>query len=88
MCSYQLHHHQDVQVQGNRATISTAISKLEISLPGFAFVDDTDLVADADNVHISGTTMIVRFQSLITCLNSEIRGTSYLITGEDKMVLY
>ena len=42
-------------------TISTAISKQEISLPGFVLVDDVDLITGADNVYTSATTLITHF---------------------------
>ena len=55
-------------------TVLTPISKHEISLLGFAFVfvDDADLVTGADDVHTIGTTMIARFQALMTCWNGGI----------------
>ena len=58
--------------------VFTPISKQEITLPGIAFVNDTDLVVGANGVHTTGTTMIARFQALMTCWNGGIRATSDL----------
>ena len=60
--------------------ITRPISKEDVSLLGFAFVDDADLVSGADDVHTSGTTMIARFQALMTCWNGGIRAIGGLVT--------
>ena len=53
-------------------TVSTPIIKQEITSLRFAFLDDADLVTGADDVHKSGTTIIARFQALMTCWNDGI----------------
>ena len=45
----------------------TPISKNVISFMGFAFVDDADPIAGAEDVNTSGATMIARFQAMMTC---------------------
>ena len=43
--------------------VTTTISKEDVSLLGFAFVDNTDLVSGGNDVHNTSATMITRFQS-------------------------
>ena len=62
--------------------VTTPISKQDISLLGFAFVDDADLVCGANAFYTTGATMITRFQSLMTCWNGRIRVTGGLIAPE------
>ena len=47
--------------------VTTPISKVDISLFSFAFVDDADLVSNAEYIHTTGTTMIAQFKALMTC---------------------
>ena len=44
--------------KGHRIIITTPISKKEVSLLGFAFVDDADLVTTANNAYTSSMEMI------------------------------
>ena len=46
------------KAKGYGMTVITVISKQTISLLGFSFVDDADLVSSAEDVYTSGTTMI------------------------------
>ena len=39
-------------------TVTTPICKEDVSLLGFMFVDNADLVSGADDVHTTGATMI------------------------------
>ena len=64
---YQLHHHQDVQVQRSWGDCLCSYLKIRTFILGIAFVDDAYLVAGVDAVHTSGTTMIARFQAMMTC---------------------
>lgn len=64
-------------------TVTTPISIQEISLLGFTFVDDVDLISGANNIHTTSTTMIARFQALMTCWNSGTRATSGLIAPKN-----
>ena len=50
-----------------------------ISLIGFTFVDDADLMTAANNAHTSGETMFEKMQSLMTNWCSEVRATGDLI---------
>ena len=52
--------------------VTTPISKQDVSLLGFAFVDNADLVSGANDVHTIGATMIACFQVIITCWNGGI----------------
>ena len=47
-------------------TIITAISKTVVSLVGFSYVDNADLVTAANNAYTSGEAMIKKMQSLMT----------------------
>ena len=60
------------KIKGHSMNVTTPIFKQDVSLLGFAFVDDADLVSGANNVHSTGTTMIARFQALMTCWNGGI----------------
>ena len=51
------------KAKGYRITISTPISKQEILLIDFPFVDDADLVMGADDVNTTGTVLIAKFQT-------------------------
>ena len=82
MGPYQLHYHQDVQVQRPWDTISTAILKQEISLLRFTFVDVVELVAGVNDVYTTGKNMFLRFQALITCWNGKILAIGRLIAQE------
>ena len=55
------------KTMGHGIKVTTPIFKQEVSLLGFAFVDDADLVYGADDVHTTGATMNICFQSLMTC---------------------
>ena len=55
------------KMKGHATTIITTISKTVVSLIGFVFADDTDLVTAADNAHASGETLIKQMQILMTC---------------------
>ena len=46
--------------RGHGTTITTAMSRTEVSLLGFAFVDDADLVSAANDVHTTGEEMIAK----------------------------
>ena len=70
------------KAKGHGINATTAISKQEISFMGFAFVDDIDLVADAEDVNTPGATMIARFQAITTCWNGGIRISGGLIVPE------
>ena len=67
------------KMKGHATTIITAISKTVVSLLGFAFVDNDDLVTAADNTHTSDATMIKQMQSLMTCWCGESWATGGLI---------
>ena len=60
-------------------TIITAISRTVVSLIGFAFVDDTDLVTGANDAHTSSEMMIEQMQALMTNWCGGIRATGGLI---------
>ena len=57
------------------------MSRTEVSLLGFAFVDDADLVSAADDVHTSGEEMIAKMQLLMTDWCWGIRATGGLIAA-------
>ena len=63
-------------------TVMTSISKNVFSFMGFAFVDDADLIAGADDVNTTGPEMIACFQALMTCWNGGVRATGGLIAPE------
>ena len=68
-------------------TISTSISKQEISLIGFITVNDADMVTSDDNVNTTGTELIAKFQALMIKRNSEISSSGGIdCSGENKMV--
>ena len=52
--------------KGHGTTIRTPISKKIVSLLGFAFVDDADLVTATKNACTSGVEMIQKIQALMT----------------------
>ena len=52
--------------------VTTPISKQDVSLLGFAFVNDADLVSGVNDVHTTGATMINCFQALMTCWDGGI----------------
>ena len=60
-------------------TIITQISKEIVSLLGFAFVDNTDLVLMANNAYTSGAAMIPKMQALMTDWCECIQATGGLI---------
>ena len=62
--------------------ITTPISKDDVWLFGFEFVDDADLVSGADDVHTTDTTMIAWFQALMTFWSGGIGATGGLIAPE------
>ena len=70
------------KARGHGMNLLTPISKNIISFMGFAFVDDADLIAGAEDVNTSGATMIARFQAMMTCWNGGIRATGGLIAPE------
>ena len=49
------------KVRGHGMNVTTPISKQEVSLLGFEFVNNVDLIYCANNVYTTGTTMIVCF---------------------------
>ena len=67
--------------RGHGTTITTAMSRTEVSLLGFAFVDDADLVSAANDVHTSGEEMIVKMQALMTDWCGGIRASGGLIAA-------
>ena len=67
---------------GHGMNLTTPISKNVISFMGFAFVDEADLIAGAEDVNTPGATMIARFQAMMTCWNGGIRATGGLIAPE------
>ena len=52
------------KVKGHGITITSSISKIEISLIGFAFVNDAGLVSGSNDVDATGTELIPKFQAL------------------------
>ena len=56
-------------------TITTPILKKEVSLLGFAFVDDADLVTAVNKAYTSGLEMIPKMQALVTDWCNCIRAT-------------
>ena len=52
--------------KGHVTTVTTPLSKTSISLLGFAFVDNADLVTAAQNAYQTGTEMIGKMQALMT----------------------
>ena len=67
------------KAKGRGMKVTTPISKQEVSLLGFAFIDDADLVCGAGDVHTTGATIMICFQFLMTCWNSGIQATGGLI---------
>ena len=67
------------KAKGRGMKVTTPISKQDLSLLGFAFVNDADLVCGANDVHTTGTNMIPRLPSLMTYQNSMIQATGGLI---------
>ena len=65
--------------KGHGTTIITPISNKNISLFGFAFVDDADLVTAANNAYQSGTETIQKMQALMTDWFECIQATSEFI---------
>ena len=57
------------------------MSRTKVSLLGFAFVDDADLVSTANDVHTSGEEMIEKMQALMTNWCGEIRASGGLIAA-------
>ena len=57
----------------------TPISSRTVSLLGFAFVDDADLVTVANNAYQSGTEMIQKMQALMADWCGCIRATDGFI---------
>ena len=70
------------KAKGHSMKVTTPISKEDISLLGFAFVNNDELVSDVNDIHRTGTTMIARFQALMTCWNGGIWATGGLIAPE------
>ena len=54
------------QRKGHVPSITTPLSNTMISLLGFAFVDDADLVSVAKNLYQTATEMITKMQALVT----------------------
>ena len=67
--------------RGHGTTFTTAITRTEVSLLGFAFVDDADLVSAANDVHTTGEEMIAKMQALMTDWCGGIRATGGLIAA-------
>ena len=63
--------------------VTAAISKEVISFMGFVFVDNTDLMTDADDVHTTVIAMIAHFQAMMICWNGGIRASGGLIAPEE-----
>ena len=63
------------KMKGYATTITTAITKTAVSLLGFAFEDDADLVTAADNASTSGEATIEKMQSVMTDWCEGIRAT-------------
>ena len=65
--------------KSHRTTITTPISKKEVSLFEFAFVDNADLVTAANNAYISSVEIIQKTQTLMTEWCGYICTTSGLV---------
>ena len=52
---------QMCKAKGHDMKVKISISKQDVSFLGFAFVDYTDLVSGANDVHTTGATVITRF---------------------------
>mmetsp|Transcript_33477 Transcript_33477/g.37581 ORF Transcript_33477/g.37581 Transcript_33477/m.37581 type:complete len:105 (-) Transcript_33477:262-576(-) len=65
--------------KGHVTTITTPISNTTISLLGFAFVDDADLVSIGKNAFQTGTEIIEKMQALMTDWCGCIRATGGFI---------
>ena len=66
-------------MKGHGTTITTAISRPVVSLIGFTFVNDSDLVTTANNAYTSGEAIIEKMQSLMTDWYGGIQATGGLI---------
>ena len=67
--------------KGHGTTIKTPISKIIVSLLGFDFVDDADLVTAANNAYQSDGEMIQKMQALMINWCGCIRATGGLIAA-------
>ena len=65
--------------KGHVTSITTPLSNTMISLLGFAFVDDADLVSVANNLYQTATDMIAKMQALMTDWCGCIRATGGFI---------
>ena len=65
--------------KGHGTTFTTPISKRVVSLLGFVFVDDADVVTAANNAYQSGGEMIQKMQALMIDWCGCICATSGLI---------
>ena len=65
--------------KGHGTTIITPISNKTVSLLGFAFVDNADLITAANNAYQSGAEMIQKMQALMTDWCGCIRATGGFI---------
>ena len=70
------------KARGHGTVVTTSVSKEDVSLLGFAFIYDADLVSGAENIYTTCTTMIAWFQALKTCQNDGILATGGLIGPE------
>ena len=70
---------QTCKRKGHGTTIITPISKKIVSLLGFAFVDNADLVTMANNAYTSGAVMIPKIPALMTDWCECIRAPGGLI---------
>ena len=60
------------KAKGHGMKVTTPISKQDVSLLGFAFVGNADLVSGTKDVHTTRITVIKRFRALMTCWNGGI----------------
>ena len=78
---------QVMKTAGHGLKAVTAISRKSVSLVGFAFVDDTDIIDGAEDVNTSGERILARFQSAMDRWCGVLRATGGLIAPE-KSVFY
>ena len=76
-----------MKTAGHGLKAVAAISRKSVSLVGFAFVDDTDIIDGAEDVNTSGERILARFQSAMDCWCGVLCATGGLIAPE-KSVFY
>ena len=74
---------QVMKTAGHGLKAVTAISRKSVSLVGFAFVDDTDIIDGAEDVNTSGERILARFQSAMDRWCGVLRATGGLIAPEN-----